>query len=158
MDEYIYMKHEAKWWWTYDPILMIQVMCCTIGFLHFTMEKTLIFEFFNKGLLLTLVFAFWWIFTIKNNVEWKPCSHVEASLQKVNVIVQVLVQKGPYNVRMTTTMKFVSLSSSKSWCYLYDSFVHSQKKKYNLEIKVDVIKSFPKKNIKHKTPRFINLI
>jgi hypothetical protein len=43
-----------------------------------------------------LVFAFWQIFSTKNNVEWKPCSHLEASLLKFNVIVQVLVHKGPY--------------------------------------------------------------
>jgi hypothetical protein len=74
------------------------------------MGKTKIFKFFNKGLCSPLVFAFWQIFITKNNVEWKPCSHVEASLQKVNVIAQVLVHKHPYNVRITTTMKIVRLS------------------------------------------------
>jgi len=74
------------------------------------MGKTKIFKFFNKGLCSPLVSAFWQIFTTKNNVEWKPCSLVKASLQKVNVIAQVLVHKGPFNVRITTTAKIVSLS------------------------------------------------
>jgi len=141
-------------------ILSLWSKSCVAQLVSYTSQwkKLQCSSFLTKVFCSPLVSAFWQIFTIKNNVEWKPCSHVEASLQKVNVIIQVLVQKGPYNVRMTTTMKFVSPSSSKSWCYLYDSFVHSQKKKYNLEIKLDVIKSFPKQNIKHKTLRFINLI
>jgi hypothetical protein len=91
-----------------------------------------------------LVSTFWQIFITKNNVEWKPCSHVEASLPKVNVIAQVLVHKGPYNVRITTTMKIVSLSLCDccATCMIH-LFIH-KKEKYNLKNKSGYNKKFQK--------------
>jgi hypothetical protein len=72
-------------------------------------------------------------------------SHVEASILKFNVMEQVLVHKGPYNVRIITRVKIVSLSPSDhgATCMIHliihkRSKIWKKKRGYN--------KTFPKKN------------
>jgi hypothetical protein len=95
-----------------DDELMIQVVCCTIGFLQLTMVEfqfdKLKFSSFQIKVCAHPLFLHFGKFSLPKIML--NGSHVEASLQKVNVIAQVLVHKGPYNVRITTRVKIVSLS------------------------------------------------
>jgi hypothetical protein len=112
------------------------------------MGKTKKIKFFlTKVCAHPFVSAFWQIFATKNNVEWKPCSHVEASLLKFNVIVQVSVHKGSYNFRITTRVKIVSLGPSNhgATCMI-NLIIH--KRSIVWKKNVAIIKTFPNKKNK----------
>jgi hypothetical protein len=145
------------WSYPYDPSCVFYNCFPTPHNGWIPMEKTKIFKFFNKGLCSPLVYAFWRIFMTKNNVEWKSCSHVKASLLKFNVIAQVSIHKGLYNVRITTTVKIVNLSPSDhgATCMIH-FFIHTRSAIWKKN--VAIIKKIPKNKIKHNIPKFINLI